>query len=44
MLAKCGAKVKTARENYPFRNKAIRIINFKQQDFSINDYTMPMEF
>ena len=37
MLAKCGVKMKTAWKNYPLQNKAIRIINFKQQDFAINE-------
>ena len=37
MLAKCGVKMKTAWKNYPLQNKAIRIINFKQQDFPVNE-------
>ena len=41
MLAKCEAKKKTAwKVSYPFsktKNKAIRIINFQQQDFPVKE-------
>ena len=35
MFAKCGVKMKTA--YYYLQNKAIRIINFKQQNFPMNE-------
>ena len=37
MLAKCGVKMKLPEKLTSLQNKAIRIINFKQQDFPINE-------
>ena len=37
MLAKCGVKMKLPETLTSLQNKAIRIINFKQQDFPINE-------
>ena len=38
MLTKCGVKMKTASKRLSsLQNKAIAIINFKQQDFPVNE-------